>query len=287
MDQERKTRIVITALDEDDAYLNYQTMAGIAIGPDMKKHELRIEQVAPGRYEGEFDSEAAGSYSIAVTPGTGKGPLLTGVNVGYSSEYRDRETNQPLLEAIVELPAKGGEPGKLVEGSGEAHEIKDMLAVDPYRRDLPKAKAIEDIWPWLVMLGSCVFLADVFVRRVHVSLDWVTPLLVRARDLILRRDATVRQEETMSRLKSRKAEVGAMIDERRAATRFTDSGSVEKEETHVDMDVLREATRSAPPPSQRKRAQELSPDTEQEEESYTSRLLKAKKDVWKDRKKGS
>ena len=40
--------------------------------------------------------------------------IRTGVNIGYSNEFRDRETNTPLLKSIAELPAKDGEPGKLL-----------------------------------------------------------------------------------------------------------------------------------------------------------------------------
>ncbi|MBN1853722.1 MAG: VWA domain-containing protein [Pirellulales bacterium] len=283
--QGKKTRVIITALDEGDEYLNYQTMAGTAIGPDMKKHELRVEQVAPGRYVGEFDSEAAGSYSIAVTPGAGKGMLLTGVHIGYSSEYRDRETNRPLLEAIVELPAEGGKPGQLVEGALDRRDMKKMLAVDPFRRDLPKAKSIEDIWHWLVMCGSCLFLADVFIRRVQVSLDWIPPFFARARDWMMRRQAPVRQEEIISRLKRRKAEVDTTIDDRRAASRF-DIPSGEAE-SGIQTSILEQATRSTAPPAGLGRPPEQTLNTEPEEESYTERLLKAKKDVWKDRGKGS
>ena len=49
--------------------------------------------------------------------------IRTGVNVGYSDEFRDRETNTPLLESIAKLPAKGGKPGEVAAaaagGAGE------------------------------------------------------------------------------------------------------------------------------------------------------------------------
>ena len=125
---------------------------------------------------GEFDSSAAGSYMILVTPGAGQGMIRTGVNVGYSDEFRDRETNLPLLESLAKLSAKDGEPGKLLEplpeipADVEKLSFDSQLKVDPFRRDLPQAVASQDIWPWLVMLGSCLFLADVFVRRVQINL---------------------------------------------------------------------------------------------------------------------
>ena len=40
--------------------------------------------------------------------------IRTGVSVGYSDEFRERETNTPLLESIAKLTAKGGKPGELM-----------------------------------------------------------------------------------------------------------------------------------------------------------------------------
>ena len=89
--------------------------------------------------------------------------IRTGVNIGYSNEFRDRETNEPLLKSIAELPAKGGEPGKLMPPLPEVpadnekaeEKLKPQLAIDPYRRDLPQAVASQDIWPWLVLAACC------------------------------------------------------------------------------------------------------------------------------------
>ena len=70
-----------------------------------------MEQTAPGRYVGEFDSGKPGSYLISVRR-AGKAMIRTGVNIGYSDEFRDRETNTPLLESIAELPAKRRRAGQ-------------------------------------------------------------------------------------------------------------------------------------------------------------------------------
>ena len=102
-----KTRVIVSALDKDDEFLNYQTMDGVVLAPDMQSLPLKMEQAAPGRYIGEFDSGKPGSYLISVR--AGKTMIRTGVNIGYSNEFRDRETNTPLLKSIAELPAKGGE----------------------------------------------------------------------------------------------------------------------------------------------------------------------------------
>ena len=282
-----KTQVVITALDKDDEFLNYQSITGSVLGPDMQPIPLEVEQTAPGRYVGTFDSSAPGSYMILVTPGAGQAMIRTGVNVGYSDEFRQRETNLPLLESLAKLPAKEGEPGKLMEPlpavpeEGVERALADQLAVDPYRRDLPQAVASQDIWPWLVMAASCLFLADVFVRRVQVGFGWLGPLWTRFAVVVLRRERQEATPETMSRLRSRKAEVEQSIESRRAATRFEPEADDE-----IDPNAI-EATQAGPakPGLKEPTAQKPLGEQEKEADSYTERLLKAKKQVWRDRKK--
>jgi hypothetical protein len=249
--QGNKTRVIVSALDKDDEFLNYQTMVGTVLGPDMEPIPMDIEQVAPGRYVGEFDSTKPGSYMVMVMPGGDQAPLRTGVNVGYSEEFRDRETNETLLESIARLPAKEGEPGQLLpplpevpDQSEQAEQVlQPQLAIDPFRRDLPQAVATQDIWPWLVLLGSCVFFADVFVRRVQLDLRWLEPFWTRFAEIVLRRERHEAAPETMARLRSRKAEVDRSIDSQRAASRFEPDATIP-----IDPSVIEaaEAKRTAP-----------------------------------------
>jgi hypothetical protein len=281
-----KTRVIVSALDKEDEFLNYQSMTGSVIGPNMESIALEIEQTAPGRYVGEFDSIQPGSYMIMVTPGAGQAPIRTGVNVGYSDEFRDRQTNAPLLESISRLPAKGGEPGKLLPPLPDVPEenaeqvLGPQLAIDPFRRDLPQAVASQDIWPWLVLAASCFFLTDVFVRRVQVSFQWLVPVWTRFVDIVLRRERAVAVAETMSRLRSRKEEVDRSIESRRAATRFEPDATVAADlNAGPIVGVKPTAPGSGPsaPPIAKTDAEA------EKDDAYTSRLLKAKKQVWKDR----
>jgi uncharacterized membrane protein len=281
-----RTRVIITALDKNDEFLNYQAMIGSVIGPNMESIPLAIEQTAPGRYVGEFDSPVSGSYLIQVTPGADQAILRTGVNIGYSAEFRDREANLPLLESLAKLTAKDGSPGKLMEPLDDASESQDdqafakLLEVDPYRRDLPLAITRQDIWPWVVLVGSCLFLADVFVRRVQVSLQWMHPVWLWMLGVLGRRRQPVAVAQTMSRLQSRKAQIGQSLDSRRAAARFEPSPETPATSRTKQAAPPRPApTETGQTPAQSPVAEELP------EDSYTSRLLKAKKAVWKEREK--
>ncbi len=273
--REGSTQVIITALDQNEQFLNDQAMNGTVVAPDMTSIPLRIEQTAPGRYVGQFSSDQAGSYLIVVNTGTGGAPIRTGVNVGYSAEYRNNQTNMALLRTLAKLPAKDGPPGELVEVGLGAEQMDQLLLSNPFRRDLAPAVANRSIWPWLVLAGSCLFFADVFVRRVQIQFEWLWTMLARARDALLRRERLVPVPETMSRLRSRKREIGKQIESRRSTARFESSADA-PEATEFTQPIVKPTAKS---PDQTKDK----PEEERAEESYTERLLKAKRRVWQDR----
>ncbi|WP_254513045.1 VWA domain-containing protein [Anatilimnocola floriformis] len=272
-----KVRVVVTALKEDDEFLNFLNMSGVGADPELKNLQLNMQQEAPGRYVGEFDADKAGSYLLAINTGTGGAPLLTGITVPYSAEYRERESNMAVLEGLAKIvPSGSTQAGTLIDEPLDRDTVPRLVKKhDSFRRTLQKANSSHDIWPIFLMVAGVIFLGDVFVRRVQVSFDWILPALLVGWNWLLRREAEAAPDERMDRLRNLKASVSGQMDERRAAARF---------EPQVDTDapardpneVLGEASAAGPaqpPPQQRPTSQ--APQTE--EESYTERLLKAKR----------
>jgi uncharacterized membrane protein len=278
-----QTQIIVTALDENDEFLNDHSMSATVIAPDMTTRTVPIGQTAPGRYVGTFPTPATGSYLIMVHPGVGRAAIRTGVNIGYSVEYLDREANMALLKSLAGLVVLHGEAGVLAESGLEPGRIDSLLQENPFRRDLPPVMTGQSVWPLMVLVGSCLFFADVLVRRVQVSFLWLLPLLSRIRDAVLRRVPETPEPETIGRLKSRKEQIGADIESRRAQARF------ESSDRDLDAGPLAEdAMQAADATIQRKPGSpsartSLEPAEEAREESYTERLLKAKKQLWRDR----
>mgnify|MGYP001171535555 CR=1 FL=1 len=277
--RDNSTQVIVTALDQNEEFLNDQLMTGTVVAPDMSSVPIRIEQTAPGRYTGEFPSEMAGSYLVVINPGAGQAPIRTGVNVGYSAEYRDHQTNMALLRSLAELAPEDAPQGVLLEG-GLDSSLADLEFDDnPFRRDLPPAIANQSIWPWLMVLGSCIFLGDVFVRRVQVSFLWMVPLLARSRDYVMHRQRSAPAPETMSRLRSKKQEIGQQIERQRSAARFeAPTGPESTSGSTLDTGPARRSAGSVP-----KTPADNAPPETAPEESYTERLLKAKRQVWEDR----
>jgi hypothetical protein len=154
-------------------------------------------------------------------------------------------------------------------------DIDPLLETNHFRHDLPKGRSSQDIWHYVVLVGGCLFFFDVFFRRVQVSFAWVPRLAGRARDRLLGRETEEVEPETIERLRSRKEAVGSEIDKLRAGTRFEPSDRAATDA------VLEDEAGEAPRPA----GQKPSLVADQEEESYTERLLRAKEKAWKERRR--
>ncbi len=263
-------KVIVTAMDNDDNLVNFLDIGGDIILPNLESTDMSLKQVAPGRYEGTFDATTPGSYFVALSPGQGYGSLRTGLNVPYSAEYQDRETNEELLRSLANVEV-GGETGKIHPVKFEANIPVDAAEVSEenstFRRSPIRPVSTQDIWPLLMLLTGCLFLTDVFIRRVAINFDWVAPLLARMRSS---GEEVTQSDERMARLRSRKAAVSDELDDRKAAARFEPTPDEE-----VDMSVLDQSSQLQAKAQETKRQQQAM-ESEKEEESYTERLLKAK-----------
>jgi hypothetical protein len=129
-------------------------------------------------------------------------------------------------------------------------------------------------------VASCLFFFDVFVRRVTVSFAWVGPLAVGVRDRLLGRPGRPDVEATMERLRSSKAEVTGQLEQKLAALRFEPTA-----ETPGDAASLEETIAKSNEAAAQRAARQASLTPEQEQDSYTTRLLKAKQKARSELKK--
>ncbi|MGA2796761.1 MAG: VWA domain-containing protein [Thermoguttaceae bacterium] len=275
-----RVRMVINALDKNDEFLNFLNMNGTAVGPDMQPVPMKIEQSAPGRYVGEFAAKDAGSYFVMISPGAGQSPIRTGINVPYSDEFRELSPNDALLDQLAGMTPKDGKPGLIIEPKTKADTLEQLLAVNTFRHNLLKARSSQDAWQYLLLFASCLFFGDVFFRRVQVNVAWVPPLAGRARDWLLRRQPKPAAPEFIQRLRGKKAEVTEQIEQRRVAVRF----EMPQAQKPADLTVLEEPP-GADKPSKPAEKPSITEPQKTEAESYTERLLRAKKKVWEDRDK--
>jgi uncharacterized membrane protein/Mg-chelatase subunit ChlD len=280
-----KVKVVVTALDKDDEFLNFLNLESTVLGPDLKPIDLAVRQTAPGRYVGEFDAKATGSYLLMVSPGAGQAPIRTGLSIPYSDEFRDRATNEALLASIAHMKPADGTAGQVIdapESLPAGQRVARLLETNTFRHNLARATSSQAVWPLLLLVAATLFVGDVFVRRVMVSLDWVVPLARRAVDRVLGRQPRPDVTVTMERLMSRKAAVTSQLEQKRAALRFEptpemrgDVASLQEETGTVETAI---ATKD-------RDKDKTSLAAQREPESYTERLLKAKQKARDSRKK--
>jgi uncharacterized membrane protein/Mg-chelatase subunit ChlD len=277
-------RVVITAFDKDDEFLNNLNMSASIVDPKLKAHELPVKQVAPGRYVGEFPADASGSYLATISPKMGVAPILAGVTVPYSAEFREHKTNIALLESLASLKPKGASSTGIYHEDGISNvDFQKSMKESPFRRDLPWARSSQDIWPLVALLCALIFFADVFIRRVAVGYDWIEPGVRWVRENVLKRKVEAPADDRMARLRSKKRQVAGEISEKMATARFDLAPEAPLPDAAAIEAALRGAggdAESAPPRTPN------SPSLgsgEAQEDDYTARLLKAKQKAKKDR----
>lgn len=289
-----KVRVTVDARDSNNRPITNLMLRGAVTTPggktDDKKVELRFEQKNSGLYEAELKADEAGSYFInaqatqrvkikkgdkEVEVDEGTDSVRAGVTVPYSPEFSDLESNTGLLGKIA------GITGGKVFNEDDATLTNAARSGEMYREGPPHFKNLQPIWFWLVFLTGILLFFDIAVRRIAVD-----PLEVGAAarrvwgELRGRAQQTEQAAQYFERLRSRKEQVGQTIDQARGARRFD---GTEISSTAPPPGVHEGATGDSPRPAPRPADEtKIAPKKEQEADDYASRLLRAKKRVWKE-----
>ena len=262
-----QVHVIVNALNKDDTFLNFLDVNATVTDPDFNPIGLSMRQEAPGRYVGSFAADRAGSYLVNVIPGAGATPLITGVTVPYSEEFRIRESNRQLMESLAAVTPRGGEAG-VVTAPLDSMPSQELISTNAFRGGLELAKSIRDAWPWFVFAGCCIFLGDVFVRRVAVNFSWVGAVMKR-----MLGNATESEPAVTARLdalKKNKEAVGDSLERRRASVRF--EPTTMETDGAIDLTDIPQPGKSAPDTPEAKRESSAPAG-----KSYTERLLEAKR----------
>lgn len=273
-------KLIIDAINPQGTYVNFLKLNGRIVGSDNKGATLAIHQTAPGRYEADFEARQVGVSIINVgyqNPQTGgQGFMATGVSIPYSPEFHKLESNLALLR---EAAAAGG--GRLLSGIPKADNV--------FTSSLPSSRSFQPIWERLLLLAVLVFFVDVVLRRVIVTREDVRAAWASVRARFTWRKQTAGRDKTMESLLTRKKKTFEKVQPaappvepgfKRALDEAADQRR--KGET-VEVD---RAPEPAPPVvAATPKAPDAAPkpaQAEADQESYTGRLLAAKKRAKKD-----
>ena len=269
-------KLIVDAVDARGKFMNFLKLNGRLVTPDNKGTVLNIHQTAPGRYEADFDAKQVGVSIINIgyqnSQTGGQGFIATGVSIPYSPEYHELESDFSLLRRAA---AAGG--GRLLAGDPKTDRV--------FSSAQPPSLSFQPIWEYLLTLALFLFFIDVIIRRVVFTRDDLVAALAAARSRLRFRRKRGERDKTMSALLRRKKKTFEQVakpadisgDFKRTLDRSAATGKkVEK----LELDIMPRAgtvdTKARVKPAGQ--ADEEKPaDKKEKEDSYTSRLLAAKK----------
>jgi uncharacterized membrane protein len=262
-------RVVVNAATPAGEFLNGLAIDSAVVGPDGASRPLPFRQTEPGKYEATYPAEEAGTYVVRLATSTGEGSREVAFaphSVSYPPEYRETTSRRDLAESVALVTE-----GKVIEPGEAATAPFFAEPAEPIRR-------LQDAWPMALLTALVLLWMDVAVRRISVDPRGVANGVQRVWNR-WRGRTTLAPIATLDRLKSVKAELSQEFQQRRS---FGGEAS--------GRPVVSPAEPVAPPspgPAPPTLADADSPSGGETsgEGSHTSRLLRAKKQVWENREK--
>ena len=182
-----KGKISVEAIGKDGQYLNFESMEGTVLRPDMTTVPIKLNAVGPGLYEGEFDAKAAGNYvaEISYSGKDGSGSFPTGAAMNNEPEYRELKSNDGVLREIASRT------------NGHLIDPFNPDGADIFRREgLAVTSSPLPVWDVLLPVLIALMLLDVATRR--IAWDWAA---IRGYAALAAR--RVREFTTIRRVESR------------------------------------------------------------------------------------
>lgn len=147
--------VTVDAFDAMGGFRNFLEGEARVVAPDLQTHQLKLLQVAPGRYQATLPVDQDGSWLVGVALTEGEAVVGQAVSEAvqpYSPEFRAKGAGKALMDEI----------GR-VGGGGTPATAAAVFARPEVVRRVPRP-----LWPPLLALAGFVLLADVAVRRLDL-----------------------------------------------------------------------------------------------------------------------
>ena len=220
-----KGKITVEALNKDNGFLNFLSVGGTVVGPDMKPVNVRLVQTGPGTYEGEFDATQPGSYVAVLNyrgGGNQSGVMLSGMAVNSSPELRDLKSNDTVLS---EIASKTG--GRVL--TPFSPENADLFT----REGLTHTASPLPIWDLMIPILLAMIIIDIAVRR--IAWDWLaTKRAAAAAANYVRSYTTVRKVEAKPTLEALKRVREEVAEQKFRTDETKPTGSISTDEPAPD-----------------------------------------------------
>lgn len=197
----QQARIIVEARMPNGDFLNGLALSASVLDPNNNGASLRLQQVAPGRYEALFTPNEEGAYYLAVN---GTGDLggdsiafntVSGWVMSYSPEYQPAG---PLDDRLL---------ADLADITGGRSLSDDLSGI--FSRIAETRAAATPIWPLLLALVLLLLPVDIAVRRLII----MQSDLVRLRAFLFGRRQTLPVSERVSSLMSARERARQKVEE--------------------------------------------------------------------------
>jgi uncharacterized membrane protein len=190
----RTVTVTVEGVDRKGDFVQFSTVTGRTIGPDMEPKDLALSQTGPGQYRGTFTAGGAGSYLINLryqkAGSTTWNSVPSVVSVPFAPEFRDLADNTPLLEEVAHETG-----GRILPTTPEGVDLFSRAGLALPETPLPLTR---------LMLGLIValFIIDVACRRLALDVRAIASAAWgRVKRLWPRRTAA--QDARLTQLKER------------------------------------------------------------------------------------
>ena len=173
--ERRRAMVSLDAIDPSGKFLNRADTEVTVIDPQLGQSKLEMKQTSPGRYVAEFETPLSGAYHLNMTQKTSGGTLLhqqtRGLIVGYPDELRLYPTNEEMLKTLASTSGGRFDPDPTEIFTAETSPVDQQSQGQPV---IPPrtVQRTTPLWPLLVTAACLLFLLDVALRRIDLSLWW-------------------------------------------------------------------------------------------------------------------
>ncbi|WP_366923525.1 VWA domain-containing protein [Metallumcola ferriviriculae] len=246
----------MVSVDTPRQLLTSKAFSANFIGPRGDEGEVELNQVGPGQYRGNFPVSQSGVYLLKVVDKSDDGQALStvGLVVPYSPEYGQTTDGRGILEAVASA------------GGGTLLSLPEAAFAD----NLPPVSGRYPLWPYLLAVAAVLWPIDIAVRR--LTLDGLLKRLVgffKAKPAGVPETGNI---EILSRLKMNKDRVRE--EQKRWSEDNAPDGAVRPMK---DTKAETEIPTGKRPPEHPRRVNETADNKSTNDNSYTSRLLDAKR----------
>ncbi len=268
--EQGKGTLTVDAIDEAGKFINFLALEARIVTPEKNAFSLGMKQVAPGRYQGEFTAIEIGPYLVS-TWGEELETATTGHVISYPPEFNTFTPNYFLLNQIASVSH-----GRL---NPRPEEMFAHLGTT-VRKPRP-------LWHELLLVALLLLPLDIAFRRVvfdRHQIETALQALARVVTLPIPKKQPVPADTVVGTLKERKQRIS---HEPKGLTIDLDALRAQAEAKRKSETPPGEVTPFAEPAFQAREPSAPKPEDKREEkareQSYTDRLLKARKKARKEK----